>query len=226
MARKSSRFRPNCSNRGDVVPQSRRRMALIERIDIVAPLLKRRQPLRPRTVGIGDVVDLPAKAVDLKHRLALLARQNPHRRVKRTAGRRRSVTRIWLPPPAASCAGRRFRHGPPPTARRASLAGDARRRCGRAIRSDQMHLSRSGDRAPSEVCTILSANAWITEISSPSRKSFTSAAERSAFIEQRFGPHGERMQALQQPAPTPRLAQLPRQKRRRPRAHRAEGRRG
>jgi len=32
------------SNRRDIVPQSRRRMALIERIDIVAPLLKRGQP--------------------------------------------------------------------------------------------------------------------------------------------------------------------------------------
>jgi hypothetical protein len=45
-------------------------------------LLKGRQPLRPWAVGIGDIVDLPAKAVDLKHRLALLERQNPHRRVE------------------------------------------------------------------------------------------------------------------------------------------------
>jgi hypothetical protein len=50
-------------------------------------LLKRGQPFRPRPVGIRDIVDLPAKAVDLEHRLALLARQDAHRRVKRTAGR-------------------------------------------------------------------------------------------------------------------------------------------
>ena len=106
-------------NRGDVVAQPRRRMALIQRVDIVAPLLKRGQPFRPRPVGIGDVVDLPAKAVDLKHRLALLARQNPHRRVKRTAGRGGPVTRIGCrrlerhAPAAGLDTGRR------PTARRA-----------------------------------------------------------------------------------------------------------
>ena len=69
-------------NRRDVVAQPRRRMALIQRVDVVAPLLKRGQPLRPRTLGIRDVVDLPAKTVDLEHRLALVARQNSHRRVK------------------------------------------------------------------------------------------------------------------------------------------------
>ena len=50
-------------------------MALIQRVDIVTPLLQRRQPLRPRAIGIGDVIDLPAKTVDLEHRLALLTRQ-------------------------------------------------------------------------------------------------------------------------------------------------------
>ena len=73
------------SNRGDIVPQPRRRTALIQCVDIVTPLLKCCQPFRPRTVGIRDVVDLTAETVDLEHRLALLARQNPHRRVKRTA---------------------------------------------------------------------------------------------------------------------------------------------
>ena len=82
------------SNRGDVVAQPRRRMALVQRVDIVTPLLQRRQPLRPRPAGIGDVVYLPAKAVDLKHRLALRARQNAHRRVERTAGRGCPVTRV------------------------------------------------------------------------------------------------------------------------------------
>jgi hypothetical protein len=45
-------------------------------------LLQRRQPLGPRPVGIGDVVDLPAEAVDLEHRLALAARQDAHRGVE------------------------------------------------------------------------------------------------------------------------------------------------
>ena len=69
-------------NRRSVVPQPRRRMALIQRVDVLTPLLQRGQPLRPRAIGIGDIVDLPAKTVDLKHRLALLMRENAHRRVE------------------------------------------------------------------------------------------------------------------------------------------------
>jgi len=45
-------------------------------------LLQRRQPLGPRPVGIGDVVDLPAEAVDLEHCLALAARQDAHRGIE------------------------------------------------------------------------------------------------------------------------------------------------
>src|SRR6266436_9687542 len=99
-------------------------MALIQGVDIVTPLLQRGQPFGPRAIGIGDVIDLAAKTVDLEHRLALLARQDTHRRIKRTAGRGGPVT----------CVGRRrlmYRHAPAagldtgrrPTARRAiSLA--------------------------------------------------------------------------------------------------------
>jgi hypothetical protein len=72
-------------HRRRVIAQPGRRLAPIERLDIVAPLLQRGQPLRARTIGIGDVIDLPAKAVDLKHRLALRARQNAHRRVERAS---------------------------------------------------------------------------------------------------------------------------------------------
>ncbi len=53
-------------------------MAGIERIDVLAPLLQRLQALGARPVGIGDVIDLPAEAVDMEHRLALLARQDAH----------------------------------------------------------------------------------------------------------------------------------------------------
>src|SRR6202048_2362629 len=162
------------SNRRDVVPQPRRRMALVQRVDIVTPLLKRGQPFGPRTIGIRDVVDLPAKAVDLKHRLALLARQNAHRRVKRTAGSGCPVIRVGC---------RRIkRHAPAagldtcrrPTARRViSLAtpltmytsSSIGPRCSVSLRGSRTFRRR----------TILSAKAWITEISSPSRKSFTSA---------------------------------------------------
>ena len=57
-------------------------------------------------VGIGNVVDLTAEGVDLEHRLALRTRQDPHRCVKRTAGRGRPGT----------CVGRRL-DGHAPAAR-------------------------------------------------------------------------------------------------------------
>ena len=114
------------SDRRDVILQARGRTVLVQRVDIVTPLLKRRQPFGPRTIGIGDVVDLPAKVVDLEHRLALLARQNAHRRVERTAGSRCPVIRVGCrrlkrhAPAAGLDTGRR------PTARRViSLATPA-----------------------------------------------------------------------------------------------------
>src|SRR5258705_11399529 len=149
-------------------------MALIQRVDIIAPLLERGQPFGPRAVGIGDVVDLPAKAVDLEHRLALVARQDAHRGIERTAGRGGAVI----------CVGRRRLH------RHAPAAGfvRGRRPAARLIISLTMPpmlctsnsgllkctRSLSGSRTFS-MPTILSANAWITAISSPSRKSLTSA---------------------------------------------------
>src|SRR5690242_3501340 len=69
-------------------------MPLIQRFDVVSPLLQSGQPPRPWAIGICDVIDLTAKAVDLKHRLALLGRQNPHRRVKRAARRRGPIAGI------------------------------------------------------------------------------------------------------------------------------------
>ena len=135
MARKSSRLQAEALNRRDVVAQARRRMALIQRVDIVAPLLQRRQPRVARAIGIRDIVDLPAEAVDLEHRLALLARQNAHRRVERTAGRGCPVTRIGCrrlrrhAPAAGLDTGRR------PTARRDHLAGDPAEAVGQAIRA-------------------------------------------------------------------------------------------
>src|SRR5580698_814404 len=150
-------------------------MALVECCDIVTPLLKCGQPLRPRPVGIRDVVDLPAKAVDLEHRLALLARQNPHRRVERAARRGAAVARIGYrrierhAPAAGLDTGRR------PTARRViSLAIPPRLWASNCI-GLRCTVSLSGSRTFNRP-TILSAKAWITEISSPSRKSFTSAA--------------------------------------------------
>src|SRR6202051_2926702 len=161
-------------NRGGVIPQRRLRTTLIKPIDVVAPLLQRLEPLVARAVGIGDVVDLPAKAVDLEHRLALLARQNAHRRVERTAGRRGPVI-------VAGCGGFErhapaagFVTGPRPTARRVlspaiplrlKASSSTGPRCTRSLRGSRTFSMR----------TILSAKAWITAISSPSRKSFTSA---------------------------------------------------
>src|ERR1700710_1607288 len=93
-------------------------MALIQRGDVIAPLLECCQPLGPRAVGIRDIVDLPAKTVDLEHRLALVARQDAHRGIERTAGRGGSVIcvgrRLQCHAPAAG-----FETGRRPTARRA-----------------------------------------------------------------------------------------------------------
>ena len=94
-------------HRRHVILQPRRRTALVQRVDIVAPLLKRGEPLRPRAIRVRDVVDLPAKAVDLEHRLALRARQDAHRGVERAAGCGACRNLRW-PPPQRSCAGRRF----------------------------------------------------------------------------------------------------------------------
>ena len=93
-------------------------MALIQRVDVVAPLLERGQPLGPRAVGIGDVVDLPAETVDLEHRLALVARQDAHRRIERTAGRGGAVIRVGRRRLERHAPAAGFDTGRRPTARR------------------------------------------------------------------------------------------------------------
>ena len=75
-------------HRRRIVLHPRGRIASIERIDIAPPLIERGKTFGARTVGIRDVVHLTAEAVDLEHGVALLARQNAHRRVERAAGRR------------------------------------------------------------------------------------------------------------------------------------------
>ena len=113
----------------------------------------------------------------------------------------------WLPLP------RRVMRRPPdwtmgrrPHRPAASVRWLSRRRCGRAVRSDPDARSRSGDRVLSESCTILSAKRWITETSSPSRKSFTSALSDRLSLSSIFGSRGERMQALQQRRRCPSLS--------------------
>src|SRR6185437_10828939 len=162
------------ANGCEVILQPRRRMALIERVDVVAPLLDRRQPFRPRPGGISDIVNLPAEIVDLEHRVALLARQDPHRCVEGAAGRGRPIIRVRRrrlkrhAPAARLDVGRRptvrcmTSPAIPPAVRASNSSGD---RCTRSLR---------GSRSLSSL-TIRSAKLWITEISSPSRKSFTSA---------------------------------------------------
>jgi hypothetical protein len=66
-------------------------MALIQCVDVLPPAMQGGEPFVARSVGVGDVVDLAAEAVDLQHRLALRARQDPHGRVERAAGRGRFV---------------------------------------------------------------------------------------------------------------------------------------
>ena len=173
-------------------------MALIQRVDIVAPLLQRGQPLGARAIGIRDVVDLPAKAVDLEHRLALLARQNAHRRVERTAGRGCPVIRRWLAavserhaPAAGLDTGRR------PTARRASLAGDPAEAVGEQFERAEMHPLAEGIAHFQQSDDLVGEGLDHRDLAAePDIPDF--GAERFAFVEQRLGPHRERMQALQQ----------------------------
>src|SRR6266404_9592734 len=63
---------------GDEPARARNRLARIERIDIGAPALKLLAPFMARAARIRDIVDLPAKGIDFKHRRALRARQYPH----------------------------------------------------------------------------------------------------------------------------------------------------
>ena len=200
-------------------------MALVQRVDIVAPLLKRGQPLGPRTVGIGDVVDLPAEAVDLKHRLALLARQNAHRRVERTAGRGCPVTRRWLPPPQASCAGRRFGHGPPSHRPAGRSRSPSRRGCRPSSSSGPRCTRLAEGIAHLQQLNDLVGESLDHRDLEPEPEILDFGAERFAFIEQRLGSRRERMQALQERRPTPAPRRAPRRKRLRPPAHRAEDRR-
>src|SRR5439155_7661246 len=64
-----------------------------ERVDLGAPPVEAGQAFRARTVRIRDVVDAPAEAVDFEHRIALRARQDPHRRIERAA--RGALRRAW-----------------------------------------------------------------------------------------------------------------------------------
>jgi len=91
----------------------------------------------------------------------------------------------------------RFGHRAPPEARlKISLA--APQHCAQAFERAQMHPLAEGI-ANLQRRTIFSAKVWITEISSPRRKSLTSALSGS-LAEQGFRPRGERMQTLQDEA--------------------------
>src|SRR5262249_42534159 len=59
----------------------------VQRVDVGSPAREPSQPLGPWHAGIGNVVNAPAKGIDLEHRFALDARQYPHRGVERAARR-------------------------------------------------------------------------------------------------------------------------------------------
>jgi len=63
----------------------RRRGAGIERGDVAPPSLQCREASLARPGIVGDIVDGAAERIDFKHRLALLARQDAHAGIKRTA---------------------------------------------------------------------------------------------------------------------------------------------
>ena len=60
----------------------------VKRVDIFAPRCQQRQ-LVARHIAIGDIVDRATEGIDLEHRLALLAAENAHGEIERTAARAR-----------------------------------------------------------------------------------------------------------------------------------------
>jgi hypothetical protein len=74
-------------------PRARDRLARVERVDVGAPAVELTSTWVARTARVRNVVDLPAKGIDLEHGFALRARQYAHRIVERAArrplGRRR-----------------------------------------------------------------------------------------------------------------------------------------
>src|SRR5262249_17398822 len=59
---------------------------VVHGMDVPPPLIEALQSLAAVSFFVRDVVDRTAKAIDLEHGVALLARKNAHRGVKRTAG--------------------------------------------------------------------------------------------------------------------------------------------
>jgi len=91
---KSSRLSRK-SRTGTTRPACAARDFGIERVDVGAPAVELLEALAARTARVGDVVDLAAKGIDFEHGLALRARQNAHRVVKRAARRPLGRSRVW-----------------------------------------------------------------------------------------------------------------------------------
>ena len=88
--RRSRRENPPCGarNRAPPAPAPAVRAPAVRRRARRSARAIRASPSRRSAcgaVGIRDVVDQPAERIDLEHRLALRARQNPHRGVERAA---------------------------------------------------------------------------------------------------------------------------------------------
>jgi 2,3-bisphosphoglycerate-independent phosphoglycerate mutase len=60
----------------------------VKRVDIFTPRCQHRQ-LVARHIAIGDIVDRATKGINLEHRLTLLAAENAHGEIERTAARAR-----------------------------------------------------------------------------------------------------------------------------------------
>ena len=74
-----------------------RHVARVKCVDIFTPRCQQRQ-LVTRHVAIGDIVDGATEGIDLEHRLALLATENAHGEIERTAagarGRRAGISAL------------------------------------------------------------------------------------------------------------------------------------
>ena len=183
----------------------------------------RGEPLRPRAVGVGDVVDLPAEAVDLEHRLAL-------RRAAGCASRHRTSCRTrwcrnsrWPPPSLCHAPAAGFDTGRRPIARRAISPAMPPRLCA-SIRASEMHALAQRIAHLQHAHDLVGKGLDHRDLEAEP-EILHLGAERPLSLSSALGPHRERLQALQHRRRRFRLAQHLDRRRRLPPAHRAAGRR-
>ena len=205
MARKSSRLQVESSNRRDIVPQAapadgpdtarRYRRAIAEARPAARAAGRRNRRCR-RPAGRSCRSETSPRA----------ARAAESASPRRTNCRTRSSRQLALAaarPRTRHAPAAGFGHGPPPRSRGARSRRPRRRGCGRAVRSGRdARVSLRGSRTFSRPNDLVGEGLDHGDLE-PEPEILDLGAERFAFVEQRLGPHRQRMQALQQAAPTP-----------------------